>query len=117
MILRCLKMLKIIFGRGALPPLSPPLGALPQDPAGDLRPPDPRLFRIGLLALLSPLQRTMPKGKVLKVPLGTMPIISELFKGVACDLIEPVTPISENGRYILTVVDFATRYYPIYLTM
>ena len=55
-ILRCLKTLKITFGRGLRPPPPPPthtLGALPQDPAGDLRPPDPRLFRIGFLALLS----------------------------------------------------------------
>ncbi|MCG8078922.1 MAG: hypothetical protein JAY75_22120, partial [Candidatus Thiodiazotropha taylori] len=56
-------------------------------------------------------QRTVPEGKVSKIPLGTMPIMDEPFKRLACDLIGPVTPISENGnRYILTVVDFATRY-------
>ena len=56
-------------------------------------------------------QRTVPKGKVSKVPLGTMPFIDEPFKRIAVDLIGPVAPVSENGnRYILTVVDFATRY-------
>ena len=56
-------------------------------------------------------QRTVPKGKVLKVPLGEMPIIDEPFKRVSVDLIGPVAPVSEHGnRYILTVVDFATRY-------
>ena len=56
-------------------------------------------------------QRTVPKGKVSKVPLGKMPIIDEPFKRVSVDLIGPVAPVSEHGnRYILTVVDFATRY-------
>lgn len=56
-------------------------------------------------------QRTVPKGKVSKVPLGTMPLIDEPFKRIAVDLIGPVAPVSEHGnRYILTVVDFATRY-------
>ena len=56
-------------------------------------------------------QRTVPKGKVSKVHLGTMPLIDEPFKRIAVDLIGPVAPVSENGnRYILTVVDFATRY-------
>ena len=55
-------------------------------------------------------QRTVPKGKVSKVPLGKMPIIDEPFKRVSFDLIGPVAPVSEHGnRYILTVVDFATR--------
>ena len=56
-------------------------------------------------------QRTVPKGKVSKIPLGKMPIIDEPFKRVSVDLIGPVAPVSEHGnRYILTVVDFATRY-------
>ena len=53
----------------------------------------------------------MPKGKVSKVTLGKMPIIDELFKRVSVDLIGPVAPVSEHGnRYILSVVDFGTRY-------
>ena len=56
-------------------------------------------------------QRTVPKGKVSKVPLGNMPIIDEPFKRVSVDLIGPVAPVSEHGnRYILTIVDFGTRY-------
>ena len=46
-----------------------------------------------------------------KVPLGDMPVIEEPFHRVAIDLIGPIIPESERGnRYILTVVDFATRY-------
>ena len=56
-------------------------------------------------------QRTIAKGKVTKVPLGKMPIMSEPFQRVAMDLIGPLTPVSKNGyRYVLTVVDYATRY-------
>lgn len=56
-------------------------------------------------------QKTVPKGKVQKVPLGEMPIIGAPFQRVAVDLIRPVSPVSEKGnRYILTVVDYATRY-------
>jgi hypothetical protein len=33
------------------------------------------------------------------------------FKRIAVDLIGPITPVSEKGnRYILTVVDYFTRY-------
>ena len=56
-------------------------------------------------------QKTLPKGKVTKVPLGEMPIMDVPFHRVAVDLIGPITPVSENGnRYILTIVDFATKY-------
>jgi transposase InsO family protein len=56
-------------------------------------------------------QRTVEKGRVPKVPLGHMPIIDTPFDRVAIDLIGPIEPISERGhRYILTVVDYATRY-------
>ena len=56
-------------------------------------------------------QRTLPKGKVSKVPLGKMPLIDTPFQRVAIDIIGPIHPISENGnRYILTFVDYATRY-------
>ena len=40
-----------------------------------------------------------------------MPIIDVPFKRVAVDLVGPMFPPSENGdRYILTLVDYATRY-------
>ena len=40
-----------------------------------------------------------------------MPLIDILFKRVAVDLVGPITPASERGhRYILTSVDYATRY-------
>ena len=56
-------------------------------------------------------QRTVAKGRVAKAPLGQMPIIDTPFDRVAIDLIGPIEPISERGhRYILTIVDYATRY-------
>ena len=56
-------------------------------------------------------QKTAPKGHTCKVPLGEMPLMEEPFKRVAVDLVGPIFPVSEKGnRYILTVVDFATRY-------
>ena len=46
-----------------------------------------------------------------KVPLGEMPIIEEPFSRVAVDLVGPLAPVSDKGnRYVLTIVDFATRY-------
>ena len=56
-------------------------------------------------------QRTIKKGIVKKVPLGSMPLINTPFKRVAVDIVGPVAPVSEAGhRYILTLVDYATRY-------
>ncbi|KAK3109194.1 hypothetical protein FSP39_025154 [Pinctada imbricata] len=56
-------------------------------------------------------QRTVSKGRVTKVPLQQMPLIDEPFQRVAVDLIGPLHPITDRGnRYILTLVDFATRY-------
>eukprot|EP00745_Piridium_sociabile_P039410 TRINITY_DN7365_c0_g1_i12.p1 TRINITY_DN7365_c0_g1~~TRINITY_DN7365_c0_g1_i12.p1 ORF type:complete len:1702 (-),score=291.88 TRINITY_DN7365_c0_g1_i12:2644-7599(-) len=56
-------------------------------------------------------QRTVSKGKVSPVPLGTMPVISTPFHRVAIDLVGPISPVSEGGhRYILTLIDVATRY-------
>ena len=46
-----------------------------------------------------------------KVPLEKMPLIDKPFKRVAIDLVGPISPPSEEGhRYILTPVDFSTRY-------
>ena len=56
-------------------------------------------------------QRTVKRGSVKKVPLGSMPLIDTPFKRVAGDIIGPIAPLSEAGhRYILTLVDNATRY-------
>ncbi|XP_060070207.1 uncharacterized protein LOC132550192 [Ylistrum balloti] len=56
-------------------------------------------------------QRTFPKGRVPKAPLGSMPLIDTPFKRVAVDLVGPLDPPTQRkNRYILTVVDYATRY-------
>ncbi|XP_061180784.1 uncharacterized protein LOC133189428 [Saccostrea echinata] len=56
-------------------------------------------------------QRTIPKGKVPAVPLGQMPMISEPFQRIAVDIVGPLQPITDRGnRYILTIIDYATRY-------
>ena len=56
-------------------------------------------------------QRTIQKGKIPRAPLRSMPIIGTPFKRIALDLIGPITPETHEGhRYILTVVDYATRY-------
>ena len=56
-------------------------------------------------------QRCVPKGRVGKAPLQKMPIIGTAFQRISMDLIGPVSPPSERGnRYILTVIDYATRY-------
>ena len=56
-------------------------------------------------------QRTLPKGRVTKVPLAEMPTVGVPFQRIAVDLVGPIFPASEQGnRYILTVVDYATRY-------
>ena len=56
-------------------------------------------------------QRTVKRGSVKKVPLGSMPLIDTPFKRVAVDIVGPIAPPSEAGHpYILTLVDYATRY-------
>ena len=56
-------------------------------------------------------QRTVPKGRVTKVPLGDMPLMDTPFERVAVDLVGPIKPATERGhRYILVLVDYATRY-------
>ena len=56
-------------------------------------------------------QRTVKRGSVKKVPLGSMPLIDTPFKRVAVDIVGPIATPSEVGhRYILTLVDYATRY-------
>lgn len=56
-------------------------------------------------------QRTEPRGKIPKASLEEMPVIDTPFKRVAVDIIGPINPMSERkNRFILTVVDYATRY-------
>ena len=46
-----------------------------------------------------------------KAPMAKMPIIDVPFRRVAVDLIGPISPESEEGyKYILTFIDYATRY-------
>ncbi|XP_041477315.1 uncharacterized protein LOC121425354 [Lytechinus variegatus] len=62
-------------------------------------------------ASCDPCQRTTPKGKVGKVPLVMPPLIDTCFRRIAVDLVGPLQPITDRGnRYILTIVDLATRY-------
>ena len=56
-------------------------------------------------------QKTFPKGKVTRVPLDQMPLIEIPCERVAVDLVGPIQPVTEKkNRYILTLVDYATRY-------
>ena len=56
-------------------------------------------------------QKTVPKGTVPRVPLQRMPVIDTPFKRVAVDLVGPIYPPSGSEcRYILMLVDYATRY-------
>ncbi|XP_077868511.1 uncharacterized protein LOC144359184 [Saccoglossus kowalevskii] len=50
-------------------------------------------------------QRTIPKGRVTKVPLGHIPIIEEPFRRVAVEF-----ATDRGHKYILVLVDFATHY-------
>ena len=53
-------------------------------------------------------QRTVPKGKIIKAPLGKIPRIDVPFRRVAMDLVGPLEPRSHSkNRYILTLVDYA----------
>ena len=57
-------------------------------------------------------QRTVNKGNIKEVPLGSMPLNDMPFKKVAADIIGPIAPLGEAGhRYILTLEDYATRYW------
>ena len=56
-------------------------------------------------------QKTVSKGTVQKAPMENIPVVDVPFKRVAVDLIGPIEPASVAGhRYILTLVDYATRY-------
>nr|KAG5706298.1 hypothetical protein BaRGS_026080 [Batillaria attramentaria] len=56
-------------------------------------------------------QRTVPRGRIGKVPLGKHPLIDEPFRRVGVDLVGPIIPASDRkNRYILVAVDYTTRY-------
>ena len=56
-------------------------------------------------------QKTIQKGRVVKAPLEKMPLVDAPFKHVAVDLVGLISPPSEKGhQYILTLVDYKTRY-------
>ncbi len=56
-------------------------------------------------------QRFSAKGRVRPAPLQPIPIITEPFSRVAVDLVGPLSPPpSDNHRYILTLIDFATGF-------
>ena len=56
-------------------------------------------------------QRTNQKGRVSKVPFGKLPLIDTPIKRVAVDIVGPIEPRSEKRKgYILTMIDYATRY-------
>ena len=56
-------------------------------------------------------QRTIRKGRATKIPLGKLPLIDTPFKRVAVDIVGPNEPRSDKkSRYILTMIDYATRY-------
>jgi len=56
-------------------------------------------------------QRTIAKGRVPSVPLRKMPIIDTPFDRVAVHSVGPIFPPTERGnKYILTMMDYATRY-------
>ena len=55
-------------------------------------------------------QRTIQKGRVIKLPLGKLPLIGKPFKRVAVDIVGPTEPRSDKkSRYILTMIDYATE--------
>lgn len=40
-----------------------------------------------------------------------MPIMTEPFQRIAVDIVGPLQPVTDRGnRYILTIIDYATRY-------
>ncbi len=54
---------------------------------------------------------TVHKGSVRHAPLQKPQIISTPFEKVAIDIVGPLSPATDRGnRYILTLVDFSTRY-------
>ena len=56
-------------------------------------------------------QKTVDRGRIKPAPLQPLPIIDSPFERVAVDLVGPIEPRASDGsRYILTMIDFATRW-------
>lgn len=56
-------------------------------------------------------QKTCNRGSVKPALLKPLPVISSPFERVAIDIVGPINPRASNGsRYILTMVDFASRW-------
>lgn len=55
-------------------------------------------------------QRTTPQGQTLQAPLVRMPVFDTPFKRVAGDIIGPLASSDQENRFILTTVDYATRF-------
>ena len=55
-------------------------------------------------------QRTAKQRSGEKVPMISPPIISEPFKKIAMDIVGPLSRTKKGNKYILTIVDEATRY-------
>ena len=55
-------------------------------------------------------QKTIDKGRVPKVPLGKMPIMDTPFQRITLDLVGLHPPTERGHMYILTIIDYATRY-------
>jgi hypothetical protein len=54
-------------------------------------------------------QKSVKRPKNSKVSLISVPVVSEPFKKVAIDIIGPLPKSKKGNRYILTLVDYATR--------
>lgn len=55
-------------------------------------------------------QKAARKGGNDKAPLVSVPVVGTPFIKVAIDLVGPLTKSSKGNRYILVLVDYATRY-------
>ena len=55
-------------------------------------------------------QKTVPKGRIPCAPLHKMPLICTPYERVAIDLVGPFQPSSSGHRFVLTIVDTATRF-------
>ena len=56
-------------------------------------------------------QRTIKTGIVKKEPLGCISLIDAPLERVLVDIVGPIAPPNEAGyRYVLTLIDYATRY-------
>ena len=54
--------------------------------------------------------KTRPKGQTRRAPLQTSPLISIPFTKCATDLIGPLPITERKNMYILTLIDYATRW-------